>query len=586
MAKPSRKLPSNGKLQVISDLLQKGLALHQSGKGGEAAPLYEQVLKLDSAQPAANHRLGLVRLAQGKADEAVTLISRAVKGNEGDPQYLCNLGVALNAAGQHDKAVVALDRAIAYKPDYAEAYSNKGMALRSLKRFGEAVEVYRQAVRLKPSEAGFHFNLGNSLRDAGHLIDAESAYRRAVHLRPSYGAAINGLAAALDNEGRAPEVLELLDRALKQLPNDAKLHLRRGRALYHLNRLHEAAAALRRSIELDPRFGEPQLHLSYMVRRESRDAEVEALDKLFTDSSVPIEDRVFAGFGLGKALADLDDHEGAIAAYTEANTLNRQLVAKSPERAAAELARDTARFEGVPAPRTDGGFYEATPIFVVGLPRSGKTTVETILSRHPAIEGVGELPTLARLVSELKSEVGDKPIAEIPSDRFTELGRAYMREAQSLAAAGMRIVDTLPSNFRNIGFIRLALPNARIIRSLRPTPEHVIAVFEKYFTSSGYEWSNDLEELSAYHAAFSEQMAGWHRLFPGRIYEIDLLNLRHDRKGEINRLLDFCGLGWSEACMAEARSEPQLGDWSVERIFANRDAHHAAWRATHPQLWR
>ncbi len=585
MAKPSRTLPPTGKPQVISDLLQKGLALHQSGRAAEAAPLYEQVLNLDGAQPAANHLLGLVRLSEGKADEAVTLITRAVKGNAGDPQYLCNLGVALNAAGQHEKAVAALDRAIAHKPDFAEAYSNKGMALRSMKRFGEAVDTYRQAVRLKPSEAGFHFNLANSLRDAGYLFDAESAYRRAVHLRPNYSAAINGLATALDNEGRAPEVLELLERALKTLPNDAKLHLRRGRALYHLGRLPEAAAALRRAIELDPRFGEPQLHLSYMVRRESRDAEVEALNKLFTDETVPTEDRVFAGFGLGKALTDLDDHVGAIAAYTKANTLNRQLVVLSPERATAELNRDIARFEGVSAPRSDGGFYEATPIFVVGLPRSGKTTVEKILSRHPAIEGVGELPTLSRLVGELKAEVGDTPIADIPSDRFTELGRAYMREAQSLAAAGMRIVDTLPSNFRSIGYIRLALPNARIIRSLRPAPEHIIAIYEKYFTSTGYEWSNDLGELSTFHAAFVAQMEGWHRLFPGRIYEIDLLKLRGDRKGEINRLLDFCGLGWSEACMGEARSEPQIGDWPVERIIANREAHSAAWRAAHPELW-
>jgi len=566
-------------------LLQKGLALHQSGRAGEAAPLYEQVLRFDSEQPAANHLLGLVRLSQGNADEAVALITRAVKSNPGDPQYLCNLGVALNAAGQHDKALAALERAIAHKPDYAEAYSNKGMVLRALKRFPEAVDTYRQAVRLKPSEAGFHFNLANSLRDAGYLFDAESAYRRAVHLRPRYGAAINGLAAALDNEGRAPEVLELLERALKELPNDPKLHLRRGRALYHLERLADAAAAYRRAIELDPRFGEAHLHLSYMTRHENRDAEVELAARLFEDESAPVEERVYAGFAVGKALADIDDHEGAIAAYMAANTLNRRAVVSSPQRAIAELARDAARFEGVSAPRSDGGFYEATPIFVVGLPRSGKTTVEKILSRHPAIEGVGELPTLGRLVSELKSEIGDTPISEVPSDRFTELGRAYMREAQSLASAGMRIVDTMPANFRHVGFIRLALPNARIVRSLRPAPEHMIAIYEKYFTANGYEWSNDLDELKAYYAAFEGVMAQWHRFFPGRIYEIDLMKLRHDRKGEIIRLLDFCGLGWSEACLAEARSEPQLGDWPVERIIRNRQAHYAAWRAVRPDLW-
>jgi tetratricopeptide (TPR) repeat protein len=406
-----------------------------------------------------------------------------------------------------------------------------------------------------------------------------------VHLRPRYTAAINGLAAALDNEGRAPEVLELLDRALAELPGEALLHLRRGRALYHLRRLPEAAAALRRAIELDPRFGEAHLHLSYMVRHETRDAEVGAAISLFEDESASPEARVFAGFAVGKALTDLDDHDGAIRAYVTANAMNRSILARSPEIAAASLAADTRRFQGVSGPRSDGGFYEATPIFVVGLPRSGKTTVETILDRHPAIEGVGELPTMSRLVGELLGEIGDTPISDVPSDRFTELGRAYMREAQSLATPGMRIVDTMPANFRHIGFIRLALPNARIIRSLRPTAEHIIAIYEKYFTANGYEWSNDLDDLIAYHAAYEAQIAEWHRFFPGRIYEIDLRKLREDRKGQINLLLDHCGLGWSEACMGEARSEPQIGDWPVDRIVANRDAHHAAWRARYRQLW-
>ncbi len=584
MPRPSRPRPPAGNSQVISDLLSKGLALHQSGRGRDAGAHYERVLKLDPAQPAANHLLGLVRLSDGRADEAVTLISRALQGNPTDPQYHCNLGVALNAAGQPERAIGAFEQAIALKPGYAEAYSNKGMALRSLKRFGEAADIYRQAVRLKPSEAGFHFNLANALRDAGHLFDAESAYRRAVHLRPRYTAAIIGLATALDNEGRAPEVLELLDRAIEEQPGEARLHLRRGRALYHMRELPEAAAAYRRAIELDPRLGEAHLHLSYMVRHETRDSEVEAAVRLSADESAAEEARIFAGFAAGKALADLEDHESSIAHFMAANRLSRS-DALPADRAAAELARDVQGFEALSALPSTGGFHEATPIFVVGLPRSGKTTVETILDRHPAVEGVGELPTLARLVGELKSEIGDMPISEVPPDRFTELGRAYMREAQSLASLGARIVDTMPSNYRHIGFIRLALPNARIIRPLRSAPEHIVAVFEKYLTSNGYEWSSDIDALKAYHAAFEAQMAAWHRLLPGGIYEIDLLKLREDRHGEVGRLLSFCGLEWSEACLGEARSEPQIGDWPVERILRNRDAHHAAWRLIRPDLW-
>jgi tetratricopeptide (TPR) repeat protein len=585
MPKPSRPRPPSGNAQVISDLLQKGLALHQSGCGAEAAPIYGRVLALDPKQPAANHLLGLVRLSQGRADDAVTLISRAITGNASDPQYHCNLGVALNAAGQPEAAIAALDQAIALKPGYAEAYSNKGMALRSLKRFDEAVDVYRQAVRLRPSEAGFHFNLANALRDAGHLFDTESAYRRAVHLRPRYAAAINGLATALDNEGRAGEVLELLDKALLDLPDDAKLHVRRGRSLYYLGRLPEAAAAFRRAIAIEPGFGEAHLHLSYMRRHETRDAEVEAASQLFDDGRQPAEVRVFAGFALGKALADLDEHEASIDAFEQANDLNRASVSYSRAKSEADLARDVERFESA-AQRTDCGFREAAPIFVVGLPRSGKTTVELMLGRHPEVEGVGELPTLGRLVGELKSEIGDRPIDEVPADRFTELGRAYMREAQSRAAPGRRIVDTRPSNYRNVGFIRLALPNARIITPRRAAADHIIAMYEKYFTSNGYEWSNDIDDLTAYRAAFESQLTSWHRLFPGLIHEIDLRQLRQDRRGGVEALLDHCGLAWAEGCLEAGQSEPQLGDWSGERVEHNREAHHEAWRARRPDLWR
>jgi tetratricopeptide (TPR) repeat protein len=586
MPRPSRPRPTSGNSQVISDLLQKGLALHQSGRGTEAAPVYERVLALDPKQPAANHLLGLVRLSEGRAADAVSLIARAIKGNPSDPQYHCNLGVALNAAGQPEEAILALDQAIALKPGYAEAYSNKGMALRSLKRLSEAADVYRQAIRLRPSEAGFHFNLANTLRDAGHLFDTESAYRRAVHLRPRYAAAINGLATALDHEGRAAEVLELLDKALEEMPSEATLHVRRGRTLYSMGRLTDAAAAFRRAIELDPGFGEAHLHLSYMQRHETRDAELEAAARLFEAADASDEARVFAGYAVGKALTDLDDHNGAIAAYKAANALNRRSISFSLERAVSDLERDTQRFEGVSTAQSEGGFRDAAPIFVLGLPRSGKTTVELVLARHPEVEGVGELPTLGRLVAELKSEIGDTPIADVPADRFTELGRAYMREAQSLATAGMRVVDTRPANYRHIGFIRLALPNARIIAPRRAAAEHIVAMYEKYFTAIGYEWSNDIDDIVAYRNAFEAQLTAWQRLFPGLVHEIDLVQLRQDRRAGVERLLDHCGLGWSDACLDDTRSEPQLGDWPPDRAERNHLAHLAAWRTTRPDLWR
>lgn len=570
---------------MFADLLQNGLALHQAGRSAEAAALYEQILARDASHPAANHLLGLVRLQQGRAADAVDLLSRAVDASPKEAQYLSNLGVALNAAGRSEEAVEVLQRAIVLNLEFAEAFSNLGMAYRAVRRFDDAVSAYRRAVRLKPNEAGFHYNLANALRDAGYMFDAESAYRRAVHLRPTYAAAINGLAGMLDGQGRASEALELAEKALRVQPNDAQLNLRRSRALYHQGRLEDAVESFDRTVDLNPFFGEAHLHRSYVVRHEARDAALEAMQQLFNSDSAPMEDRIFAGFGLGKALTDIGEHHEAIAIFNEANRLNRVRTPFSLERTTAELQADIERFAGVTGPSPDGGFREAMPIFVVGLPRSGKTTVETILSRHPAVAGAGELPTMSRLVRELLREQPGASAADIPPDRYTELGRAYMREAQSLVPSGQILVDTMPSNYRHVGFIRLAMPYARIIRCVRPAPEHCVAIYEKYLTSNGYEYANDMDELQPFHRAYRGLTAGWHTRFPGGVYDMDLGNLAHDRQAEIRKLLEFCGLAWNDACMADARSEPQYRDWSTERIAGSRAAHLAAWRDVRPQLW-
>ncbi len=570
---------------MISDLLERGLALHQSGRTGEAAKLYEQVLARAPEQPAANHLFGLVHLQQGRAAEAADYIARAVKAKPQDEQYLANFGVALDAAGRSGEAVDALERATTINVEFADAFSNLGMALRSLGRLEDAITAYRRAVRLRPKEAGFHFNMANTLRDAGYLFEAESSYRRAVEQRPRYAAAQNGLAAALDQQGRIAEALVVVDNALHDNPLSAELNMRRARLLYRQNRLEEAIAGYNRAVELSPGLGEAHVHRSYAVRHELRDADVEAMDSLFRSDTAPVEDRVFAGFGLGKALTDLGEHHQAITTFTRANLMHRQRHAFSLDWMVADLTADIGRFDDGSGPRSDGGFREATPIFIVGLPRAGKTTVEAILSRHPDTAGAGELPTMGRLVRELVQQQPNAGFADIAPDRLTELGRAYMREAQSLVPSGKVLIDTMPSNYRHIGFIRLALPNARIVRCMREPADHCVAMFEKHLSARGYEYSNNMDDLQAYHAAYSSLMVDWHSRFPGDIHDIDLAVLASDRLAAIRQLLEFCRLPWSDACLADVRSEPELHDWSHDRIATNRADHLAAWRELRPQLW-
>jgi len=565
-----------------ADLLQEGLQLHQAGLPEEGALRYRQVLAAEPEHAAANHLLGLVHLQQGNHQLAIDHIALAIAARPDDPQYLGNLGVALNGAGRHEEAVVALRRATTANVTFAEAYSNLGMALRALHRADEAVAAYTRAVELKPREPGFRYNLGNALVDAGYLVEAEAAYREAVRLRPNYAGAVNALAAILRVHGKSAEALELVDAALAASPADPQLHLQQGRLLGQLGRVEDAVAAYSRAVNLRPGFGEAHFQRALARRHETRDAELAAMETLFANPEAPLDDRVFAGFGLGKVLADIGSHDASVGVYLAVNRMHRSRISFSLERATAGQAQDLERFSGISLSGRRMPDDKPGPIFVVGLPRAGKSTVEAILSRHAGVGAAGELPTLGRLASQLVREQAGG--AGVPPERLAELRQAYLDEARRFVPAGQIVVDTMPSNYRHIGLIRAAFPGARVIWCHRDAASHCIAIFEKYLTGAGYEYAYDLDELVPFHAAYRELATAWMAKAPDLIQEVDIAQLRSSPSAEIRNLLNFCGLYGGERLLADVETEPQLGDWDADRIARNQAEHSAAWYRAAPAL--
>lgn len=582
---PSRRASRNQpQSRTVEQLLQRGIELHQAGRGKEAAVLYQQILRLDSNHPAANHLFGLTQLQHGEPTAAIRHIAVALKAQPTNPQYLGNMGVALTAAGRNDEAVEALQRVVAINPASAEAYSNLGMANRALGRFHEAADAYRRATDIRPTDPAFHFRLASMLHHTGDHFAAETSYRKAIELRPGYAEAYDRLAFALIDRGRIEEALDLLDRGLAVLPEEAALHLQRSRALRARGDLGGAIAGFDRALVLRPTFGEAHLQRATSVRHRERDSVVEAMEHVFRSGSVDTGDRIFAGFALGKALADIGDHVGSIAAFVEANRMQRERVTFSLSRETELMSADVERFRDVDEVAVSAASSKESPVFIVGLPRSGKSTLELVLASHPDFAGAGELPTMGRLVRELIREAGGVPLSAVGADRFASLGRAYMQEAERLVPRGKRVIDTMPSNYHYLGFIRLALPKARIIHCVRPPADHRVAIFEKFLTGTGFGYSNDLGELREYHSAYSRMMGDWHARFPGFIHDFDVGAFIADRQAMASSLLQFLGVAWNKGLLAPAQSEPQYGDWSDDQRTANHLAHMAAWRLTHPEL--
>lgn len=570
---------------TVESLLRRGLELHQAGRGKEAAELYRQILARDDSHPAANHLFGLAQLQLGEPAIAIRHIAVALKAEPSNWQYLGNMGVALTKAGRNDEAVEVLRRTASINPAAAEVYANLGLAHRALGQFDEAAEAYRRAAEIRPGEAVFHYRLAAALRQAGDYLAAEASYRETIRLRPDYAEAYSSLGFILIDHGRADEALDLLDGGLAILPDHAALHLQRARALYARRELQRAISGFDRALALKPTYGEARLQRALSVRHRQRDGSVDATEQVFRSESVATEDRVFAGFALGKALADIGEHAESVAAFVEANRMQRQRIAFSLSRELDFMRSTVERFREIDEAAASAASTDASPIFIIGLPRSGKSTLEMVLASHPLLAGAGELPTIGRLVRELVRGIGGAPLSTIAADRFAALGRAYLEGAGRSVPQGRRIIDTMPSNFYHLGFIRLALPNARIIHCVRPAADHRIAIFEKLLTGAGFEYSNDLVELRGYHEAYTQLMADWHERFPGFIHDVDVGALIADRRGLGERLLSFCDVACDDVILASVQSEPQFADWSSDERATNHLAHMAVWRHLHPELW-
>ena len=464
--------------------MRQGLALHQLGRLADAEPIYRRVLDKQPSHPAANHLLGLIKLQQGEAESAVALISRAVHVRSGDAQYHCNLGVALNAAGQPDLAIASFDRAIELQPGYAEAFSNRGMSLKTLGRAAEAAQSYRQAIALRPSEAGFHLNLDNVLTDLGDLHAAEQRYRRALDQRPGYPAALSGLCLTLEALNRPGEAVAAGEQAIAARPGEPEYHRSLGRAYRAAGRLDDAVASYRRALALDPRDAESFRMQSLILRRATHDDDMEAMAGLLREPGLSDDQRAELNFALGKGYDDIGDHARSFDHYVRGNTLQRRQAPFSIEAAEREFAALERLFGAVPGSLPPPTAPGSGPIFIVGLPRSGKSSLEGMLGRHRLTYKGGELPLLANQVAEVWRQYGlaapSALLAAIPPSAFAAIGANYLREAGKLAAPPLVVIDTMPLNFRHIGFIAMALPGARILHCVRDPLEHSVAMFQKY----------------------------------------------------------------------------------------------------------
>jgi tetratricopeptide (TPR) repeat protein len=532
---------------------EKARVLHQKGKLSDAERFYKKAIKNNKNFVEARSNLGNVLLDLGRIKEAVVSYSKALKLLPDHPLLLNNLGNALQMLGENEEAISWLNEAIVQDPNYADAYCNLGNAQRVLGRAEEAIASYKRAISIAPDLADTYNNLGAILMELNEVDDAATNFKKAIEIEPGFIEAYNGLGNALSDKGDIDKAVASYYKAIELDPGYSEAYHGLGNAISEQGELVKAIALYRKAIEIDPEYIEAYQSLARNKKFLEYDDDVRSMEFLYAKQCLSEEQKTGLAFSLGKVYEDLGRYETAMELFIAATRLKRASFDYSITEAE-DLFRDikekfSLKFFSVPI---TVGNSDQTPIFILGMPRSGTSLVEQILASHPNVVGAGELSVLLDLIKKLCATDSSKGsptfISDLDSELFKDLGKEYIARIRNHSKSAKYITDKMPHNFLRIGFIKTILPNAKIIHLTRDPMDNCLSIFKNDF-SSGHAYSYDMTELGQYYHLYLDLMKYWRNNLPDFIYDLNYEELVDDQEGQVRKLLEYCNLPWDDACL-------------------------------------
>jgi len=379
-------------------------------------------------------------------------------------------------------------------------------------------------------------------------------------------------AALLGSLGRRDEEIAIYDELVKERPRDARLWLSLGNALNYSGEPDKAVRALRKAIRLQPAYGEPWWSLANLKRFKFAARDVAAMLKALDGSPSPV-DALHFHFALGRAFEQRAEYERSFDHYQAGNRLRSAALAPRQVEVTSFVDSAISAFTSALFDRYEGaGCNQEGPIFVVGLQRSGSTLIEQILASHPDIEGTAELMTMQNLWDEL-GELGARDrrsafqqIAQCEPQVFRRMGEEYLARTRAYRPQRKRFfVDKLPANWMNVGLIRLALPNARIIDARRHPMACGFSNFKQHY-ATGVTFAYSLESIARFYSDYLRLMRHFDTVQPGAILHVLNERLIDDPEREVRRMLDHVGVPFDAACLEFHANKRAVHTPSAEQV--------------------
>jgi len=540
-----------------------GIALKELGRLEETEASYTQAIAIKPDYAEAHLSLGKLLKELGRLNEAKTSFRQAIALKTDFIQAHYNLGNILKDLGRLDEAEASYKQAIAFKPDYAKAHYNLGITLTAKGRLDEAEASYALAIAFKPDYAKAHYNLGVTLKELGRLDEAEVSYTQVIALKPDLAEAHSNLGVTLKELGRLDEAEASYRQAISLKSDYPEAHINLGVILQEMGRLDEAEASYTQAITLKPDLAEAHRHITTLKKCDAQDEQYLKMQELYLDENISEEQRCHINFGLAKACEDLGDFEQAFSHYSEGNALRKKLLNY-------DVNQDVELFKQIKSnyPRIvrktlgpDKLSKNLIPIFIVGMPRSGTTLVEQIISSHSQVVGAGELTFADQFGASIARGVSDSN-----AEALLNFRNKYLTKLQNVSNGNLFVTDKLPQNFRFIGLLAAAFPEAKIVHVKRNPTAVCWGNYKQYFTSRSLGYCYGLDDVLTYYALYQNLMEFWEINLPNRIYNVDYELLTDNQDDETKKLIQHLGLDWESKCLSPQHNRRSVATASNTQV--------------------
>jgi tetratricopeptide (TPR) repeat protein len=512
---------------------------------------YKHVIADNPNHAEAYNNLGNVFQILNRDEEAFEYLQTAVELNPNFFEAFNNLGNYYKKNEQIDNAIKSYSQSIILNPQCTDAHFNLGIMLQDVERFEEAISCYKQVIGLKKDHVEAHYKLGFIYQRFAEYNEARFHFEEAIKFKEDYKEAKNDLAYVLYNLGEVNDAIQMFEDLILTHPDYFSPYSNLANIFFHLGKTDESIEKYKQALAVDPGHAETYRHLSAI---KPDPEQVDNIKKRLQEADISALDKMHYHYALGAIYNHIKSYDESFHHYSIANQLKRESFEYDARKHTEYVNRvintfSISYFQSKPVI----GSNSERPVFIVGMPRSGTTLIEQIISSHSDIAGADELilmPKIENLLDKEFSNTSTYPecMNDVDETILGKYAEEYLVQLTKISKEALRVSDKLPDNFLRIGLIKQLFPNAKIIHCKRNALDTCSSIYLNYFPKGNHH-TFDLHDLGNYYLDYLRIMKHWNTVFSSELFEIQYEDLISDQEKMSRQLIEYIGLKWDDKCI-------------------------------------